>query len=177
METVEQIIDKIKKETDVFSKARLIGYLLKERDVKVIDLSKKLGINSSYVCHLNRLNKLPDIIIDAYYSKLISVSHLFLLSRISDFKKMVSIYEEILAKNLSIQDTENVMREYLYGVKNRGNYMKDKEKLQKKLEDKYADTRATVTQTRVYGKLTLQFKGNLEKTTRLIREAVSKLSD
>lgn len=177
METVEQIINKIKNETDVFSKARLIGYLLKERDVKVIDLSKKLGINSSYVCHLNRLNKLPDIIIDAYYSKLISVSHLFLLSRISDFKKMVSIYEEILAKNLSIQDTENVMREYLYGVKNRGGYIKDKEKLQKRLEDKYTDTRATITQTRVYGKLTLQFKGNLEKTTRLIREAVSKLSD
>lgn len=177
METVEQIINKIKNETDVFSKARLIGYLLKERDVKVIDLSKKLGINSSYVCHLNRLNKLPDIIIDAYYSKLISVSHLFLLSRISDFKKMVSIYEEILAKNLSIQDTENVMREYLYGVKNRGSYVKDKEKLQKKLEDKYTDTRATITQTRVYGKLTLQFKGNLEKTTRLIREAVNKLSD
>ncbi len=90
---------------------------------------------------------------------------------------MVSIYEEILAKNLSIQDTENVMREYLYGVKNRGSYVKDKEKLQKKLEDKYTDTRATITQTRVYGKLTLQFKGNLEKTTRLIREAVNKLSD
>ena len=79
---MDETIEKIKKETDVFSKAKLIRYLIREKNVKVIDLAKKLSLTPSYICHLNRLNSLSEIIVDGYYSHLISTSHLFLLSRI-----------------------------------------------------------------------------------------------
>lgn len=178
-DSIDDVVERVKKESDVFSKARLVGHLLKDKKVKVADLSKKLGINSSYVCHLNRLNRLPDIIIDAYYSKLLTVSHLFLLSRVKDFEKVVAIYEAILAQGLTIQATENMVREYLYGVKPKGNYLKEteREKLSKALTAKYPGLDVKIVQTRVYGKIAFTIKGSLDLTSRLIKDISSKLSD
>ncbi|GEM_PF-759142 len=176
---VDEIVEKIKKEDDIFSRARLVGHLLKDKKVKVIDLAKKLGINSSYVCHINRLNRLPDIIIDAYYSKLVSVSHLFLISRIRDFKNMVEVYEKILSEGLSIQATENLIREYLYGIKPKGGYLQDKErqKLEEKVSKQIDGVNVKVIQTRVYSKMTIKIKGSLDKTSKILKEMVRKLSD
>jgi hypothetical protein len=178
-EDIEEIVQRIKKEDDIFSRARLVSHLLNDKKVRVIDLARKLGINSSYVCHINRLNKLPDIIIDAYYSKLVSVSHLFLLSRIPDFKKIVDVYEEILSKGLSIQATENLIREHLYGVKPKGGYVIDKErvKMEEKINRRYPDVKAKILQTRVYSKMTLEIKGSLDKTSKTLKEIAAKLSD
>lgn len=177
-DNVDEIVEKIKKEDDIFSRARLVGHLLKEKKVKVVDLSKKLGINSSYVCHINRLNKLPDIIIDAYYSKLISVSHLFLISRLKDFKSMVEVYEKILSGGLSIQATENLIREYLYGIKPKGGYLNDKErlKLEQGISGKAEGVDAKILQTRVHSKLTIEIKGSLDKTSKILKDMAKKLS-
>ena len=57
-----QEIDKIKKESDIFFKAKLIASFLKEKNFRIIDLAKELQLTSSYICHLLRLNKLPEII-------------------------------------------------------------------------------------------------------------------
>lgn len=176
---IDEVVEKIKKEDDIFSRARLVGHLLKDKKVKVVDLAKKLGINSSYVCHINRLNRLPDIIIDAYYSKLVSVSHLFLISRIRDFKSMVEVYEKILSHGLSIQATENLLREYLYGIKPKGGYLQDKDriKLEAGIGKQFEGINAKILQTRVYSKLTIEIKGNLDKTSKILKELAKKLSD
>lgn len=176
---VDEVVEKIKKEDDIFSRARLVRHLLKDKKVKVVDLAKKLGINSSYVCHINRLNRLPDIIIDAYYSKLVSVSHLFLISRIRDFKSMVEVYEKILSNGLSIQATENLLREYLYGIKPKGGYLQDKDriKLEAGIGKQFENVNAKILQTRVYSKLTIEIKGNLDKTSKILKELAKKLSD
>ncbi len=176
---VDEIVEKIKKEDDIFSRARLVRHLLKDKKVKVVDLAKKLGINSSYVCHINRLNRLPDIIIDAYYSKLVSVSHLFLISRIRDFKSMVEVYEKILSNGLSIQATENLLREYLYGIKPKGGYLQDKDrlKLEAGIGKQFENVNAKILQTRVYSKLTIEIKGSLDKTSKILKELVKRLSD
>lgn len=176
---VDDVIEKIKKETDVFSKARLISHLLKTKNVRVIDLAKKLNINPSYVCHINRLNKLPDIIIDAYYSKLVTVSHLFLLSRITDFKKTVEIYDQILSGSLSVKQTEERIREHLYGIKNKGGYLKDKdrEKIEEGIAKKYPGVSAKIIQTRMYGKLKLEIKGSMDTSSKLLKEIGSMLSE
>jgi len=176
-DTVDEIFGKIKNEKDIFAKAKLISTLRREKNVKVIDIAEKLGINSSYVCHINRLNKLPDIIVDAYYSKLISISHLFLLSRLNDKQKMVDIYEKILTQNLSVKDTEDAIREYLYEIKNRGHYIKEKERqfLMGEIAKKNPDVNAALVQTRTRSRLALEIKGNLEKTSKSIKELVKKI--
>lgn len=176
---MEETIEKIKKEEDIFSKAKLIKYLLEEKSIKVIDLAKRLSITSSYLCHLNRLNKLPDIVVDGYYSKLISVSYLFLISRVKDEKKLIEIYEKVLSDNLTIRKTEDLIREVVYEVKNKGNYIKPKEKneLLNRIKEKVPNAEVRVHQTRTKGTIFLEIKGNLEKTSGLIKEIFRKLTN
>lgn len=176
---MDEAIGRIKNESDVFSKAKLIRHLLKEKNVKVADLAGKLSMTSSYLCHINRLNKLPDIVIDGYYSHLINISHLFLISRVNDEKKLIEIYEKVLSDNLTVKQTEDLIREVVYEVKNKGNYIKpkDKSELIKKIKDKIPDSGVLITQTRTRGKIFFEIKGSLEKSSKLIKEIVNKLAD
>lgn len=169
---MEEILEKIKKEVDVFKKAKLIKYLLKEKKLKVYQLAEKLSITPAYLCHLNRLNNLPDIVVDGYYSKLITISHLFLISRVKDEDKIIKIYEKVLADNLTIRQTEELIREVIYEIKDKGNYLKTKEK-QKIIEgikNKYQKVEVKISQTRTRGSLFIEIKGNLETTSKILKE-------
>jgi len=99
---VNSIIEQIKKEEDIFTKAKLIKFLRKKKDIPLKDIARKLQLTSSYVCHILRLNNLPEIIVDGYYSKQITISHLFILSRVKDKNKLISIYEKVLTDSLTV---------------------------------------------------------------------------
>lgn len=175
---MEETIEKIKNETDVFSKAKLIRYLLIERGMKVIELAKKLSLTSPYICHLNRLNEIPEAIVDGYYSKLVDISHLFLLSRIKDKKKMIEVYEKVLADDLTIRQTEELISEIVHQVKDKGSYLglEEKNTLKEKLIKKYPDMKPSINQTRVKGKIEIEIRGNLEETSKKIKEIFNELS-
>jgi len=174
---IADLITSIKEETDVFSKASEIANLLKEKNLKIIDLAKELGLTSSYICHLLRLNKLPEIIIDSYYSKSINISHLFILSRINNKEKMLDAFEEILKKSLTVIQTEELVREYLYGIKTKGNHLriKVKEEMTKNFLEKYPETKIKIIQTRVKGKIIIEIKGDLTKTSKAIINIINQL--
>jgi hypothetical protein len=173
----DDLIASIKEEEDVFSKASQIASILKEKNLKIIDLAKKLSLTSSYICHLLRLNKLPEIIVDSYYSKSINISHLFILSRINNQEKMLFAFEEILKKNLTVYQTEELVREYLYGIKTKGSHLrlKVKEEIVKKFLDKYPEANIKIIQTRVKGKIIIEIKGDLMKTSRIISDITNQL--
>lgn len=174
---MEDTIEKIKKETNVFSKAKLIRYLLREKNIKVIDLAKKLSLTSSYICHLNRLNHISEIIVDGYYSNLVNISQLFLLSRIKNSKKMLEIYEKILSDDLTIRQTEELIREVIYEVKTKGSFLKpqDKAELIETVGMKYPNLKINITQTRTKARINLEIKGSLDQTTKLTKEIIKKL--
>ena len=77
-EDIEAIYEQIKKEENFITKAKLLRFLVVDKEIRIKDISKKIGIKESYICHILRLNKLTDMIVDGYYSKLISISHLFI---------------------------------------------------------------------------------------------------
>jgi hypothetical protein len=172
MEEEEKYVEQIKKETDVFIKARLLNLLKKEKGWRVIDLSKRLNLKPSYICHLLRLNRLPEIVVDGYYNKMISKSHLFVLSRLPSEKEMIKVYELILEKNLDVSKTEDLVREIVYQIKNEGDYLslEEKEDLIKKIESLEENIKAKVIQTRVKGKLIIEIKGSLKKTSKILRK-------
>jgi len=174
---IDDLIISIKEEKDVFSKANQIANVLKEKNLKIIDLAKKLDITSSYICHLLRLNKLPDIIVDSYYSKSINISHLFILSRINNQEKMLAAFEEILKKSLTVIATEELVREYLYGIKTKGNHLrlKAKEEMVKKFLEKHPEAKIKIIQTRIKGKIIIEIKGDLTKTSKAISDITSQL--
>lgn len=172
---MDEIFEKFKKEKDIFNKARIIKFLIEEKNLPIKVIAQKIGLSSSYICHLERILKLPEVIVDGYYSKLISISHLFLLSRINDENKLIQIYEQVLANNLTLAQTDDLIRESLYQIKNRGDYLKKEEKddLVKKFSNKYKNVDIKISQTRTKGKIIIEIKDNLEKTSKLIKRLVN----
>lgn len=163
---------------DIFAKARSIQRLIQEENLRIVDLAKSLNKTSSYICHLLRLTKLPEIIVDGYYSKLISISHLFIISRIKDKEKLLETYEQLLKNNYSVQQTEDVVRELLYQVKNNGKRLQ-KDELEssiEKIKEKMKDIQIKIVQTRIKGKMIIEMKGNLEDTSHTLKEVLKKLT-
>jgi len=177
IQDITSLLNQIKLDKDIFQKSRLIEYVIKEKNLRVIDLSNKIGYKSSYICHLLRLKKIPEVVVDGYYSKSISSSHIFILSRLNDKKQMIELYEKILGENFTVKQTENEVRNYLYQVKSIGKYIKreDIEKLTKKIKEKYPDLDVEIIQTRIKGKIILEVKGDLETTSKTIKHVLEKL--
>ncbi|VVA44414.1 ParB-like protein partition protein [Candidatus Roizmanbacteria bacterium] len=171
VQDITSLINQIKSENDIFQKYRRIDYLIREKKLRIIDLASKIGYKSSYICHLLRLKKIPDVVIDGYYSKSISSSHIYVLSRLSDSKQMINLYEKILVENYTVKQTESAVREVLYQVKSIGKYInkENTEKLTEKIKEKYPELNIQIIQTRIKGKVILEVKGDLEKSTKVIK--------
>jgi ParB-like chromosome segregation protein Spo0J len=178
MNDVEKIILQIKEEKDIFNKARLIQYLIKEKEIQLKNLSSKLEIKPSYLCHLIRLNKLPPLIVDGYYSKLISISHLLVISRLKDEKTMIQVYEKVLANNLTVAQTEAEVREILHQVKDKGEYL-SKEKIKRfieKIKKDFPNAKVKVIQTRIKGKIIFEIKDNVKNSSSFLEKIINKLT-
>ncbi len=170
---VDKLFTQALGEGDIFVKSKILRILKSKYGLRTIDLARGLDIKSSYVCHILRLNKLPAIIIDGYYSKTISISHLFLISRLNRIEDMVIVYERVLTDNLTVSQTEESVREILYSVSSDGEYLKSelRDSLTSKLmEDENVNVK--IIQTRTRSRLIYEIKGNLEVTTPRIRKLV-----
>jgi len=178
IQDITPLLKQIKEDKDIFLKSRLLEYLIREKNLRVIDLANKIGYKSSYICHLLRLKKIPEVVVDGYYSKSISSSHIFILSRLNDKKQMIELYEKILGENFTVKQTENEVRNYLYQVKSIGKYInkETQEKLTNKIKEKYPELNIQIIQTRIKGKVILEVKGNLERSSKILRQILEKLT-
>ena len=167
----DNLIESLKKETDVMQKVRLLTHLTKTLDVKIIDIAKKVKVKSSYICHLLRLKRLPEAILDGYYSDSISLSHLFIISRIKDKTRMIEVYEKVLGDSLTVKATEELVRDILYGIKTEGVYIGPEEKREygEKVTGLRKNLKLKIIQTRIKSKIILEVKGNLENTSKIVR--------
>jgi len=171
---METLLSKLKSETDPFVKAKLIKTLNKDYEMKQIDLAKKLSMKPSYLCHFLRLNRLPEIVIDGYYNNDISLSHLFVISRLKEIEQIATVYEKVLAKNLTVLQTEELVREIRHGIKSKGETLSDEEKA--KFLGQFTDgTSAKIIQTRIKSKLIIEIRGSLEKTTKMLRSILQQI--
>lgn len=177
VEDVSLFIQQIKDETDFFSKAKLIRFLIDKKGIRISEIAKKIGIQASYVCHILRLNHIPELIIDGYYSKMISLSHLFVISRIKDQQKMIEVYEQILQSGLTVFQTEEKVRDILHQTKTKGSYLSHevKKELIDSLHTQFPQIQVTLHQTRIKSILKIKMKGSLDATTPMIHKLVEKL--
>ena len=178
IQDITSLLNQIKLNKDIFQKYRLIEYLMKEKNLRITDVSNKIGYKPSYICHLIRLKKVPDVVVDGYYSKSISSSHIYVLSRLNDVKQMIDLYEKILSENFTVRQTEMAVREYLYHVKSIGKYINKENvmNLTKKIKEKYPEANVQVIQTRIKGRVIIEIKGNLEVSSKAIKHLLEKLS-
>lgn len=168
---VLQTFDQIRLNDDFFEKAKLIDYLKIEKQIPLYKISQGTNIKPSYLCHILRLKKLPPLVVDGYYSKLISISHLFIISRLKDQESMITAYEKILSNSLTVSATEVLVREKLYNVTGEGEAF-SKEQVTKFVEmlKNRAGFKVEVIQTRTKGKINLEIKGGREKTTPILQD-------
>jgi hypothetical protein len=158
---VVDYIEQIKRESDYFGKTKLINFLIHQKNIRVKDLANSLGMKPSYLCHIMRLNKLSEIIMDGYYSKLISMSHLFVISLLQSQTDIMDIYEQVLRDNLTVLQTEELVRGKLHGVTSEGEYIQQDKIVNttSKLKNVFnAETK--ITQTRTKTKLLIEWKGS-----------------
>lgn len=170
-------VEAILKQKDHFHKARLIQTLRDENKLTIKELSQHLQMKPAYVCHYLRLLKLPSIVIDGYYSNMVSATHLYILARLKTEQDMIQAYEEVLAKNLTSQQTEEMVREKLYGIATSTERLsKDEIKdYTRQIEELYRGIELKVVQTRIKGKIICEVKGDTAKSTKLLKEIMDKL--
>ncbi len=162
-EELIEYIEQIKREPDYFGKTKLVNFLIHQKHIKVKDLASALGLKPSYLCHIMRLNKLSEVIMDGFYSHLISLSHLFVLSLLKTQEDILTVYEKVLAENLTVLQTEELVREKLHGIQPGGEYIEKSEvnSLQTTVSEKFK-AEAKITQTRLKTKLLIEWKGSME---------------
>lgn len=178
MDDIQHAYERIRNSSDPFEKAKLFKFL-KEMDVRLTDISKELKMKPAYISHFLRLNKLPDIIIDGYYARLVTASHLFIIARLKDVKSMVAVYEKVLAESLTSTQTEVVVREELYQTKTEGERMKrdDVDRMERLLQRILGEIKVDLVQTRIHSKFTITAKGSLADTTEVIKKLYHLLKD
>ena len=153
-------IEQIQREKDYFGKTKLINFLIHQKKVRVKDLAEALHLKPSYLCHIMRLNKLSEIIMDGYYSQLITMSHLFVISLLQSQNDIMDVYEKVLRDNLTVLQTEELVRKKLHGVTSEGEYVQIDtiDAAQSILNNQYKAT-SKVVQTRTKTKLIIEWKG------------------
>lgn len=174
---MDNLIESIKNEKDIVKKVNLLYELTKSREVKIKDIASKLGVQSSYVCHLLRLKRIPEVVIDGFYSNNISLSHLFIISRIKEPEKIIQIYEKVLSESLTVKGTEEAVREALYGLKTDGEYLKPEEKndFAQKITGFKKNFKLQIIQTRIKSKIVFEIKGSLDQTSIEVRNLLKRL--
>lgn len=171
-----EIIEKIRKEKDIFKKAKAIQFLTHEKEIPLVKISELLHEQSSHLSNILRLLTLPDLVRDSYYSKILSLTHLLILSRLSG-EAVIVAYEEILSNNLTVQQTEKIVREKLYDVRTQGDKisLSTQEKLIEELKEIDPSINVSIIQTQIQGKLTLTLKGNRKMTKEFFERLQEKL--
>jgi hypothetical protein len=175
-EDVSLIFEQLRNEKDVFQKARLIKFLQIDKNIPLKKIGTEINMKPSYLCHLLRLLRLPDLVVDGYYSKVISISHLFIISRLRDQKDMSDLYEKILSDNLTVAATESQVREKLYKIKSEGTFLTQDER--QEFTDNIKKNNGfdiKIIQTRTKGKAVLEVRGSLLETTKALKEFMSVL--
>lgn len=173
---VEEILKTIHEQPDPIVQAELIDKAV-NAGIKVVQIANELDMSSSYVSHLRRLKKLPPLIVNGYYDKTISLSHLFILSRLTTQEEMTQVYEEILTQNLSASQTERRVFELTSGKKILGKKLSQEwfSQLEKTITAIAPSISASTIQTRRKGEIVISFNGSLEQTSSIFEKIKSHL--
>ena len=118
--------------------------LIEEINLTQEELSKKIGKKRSTITNYLRLLKLNPIIQSGIKDGFITMGHGRAMINIDDEKTQLTIYEKIISKNLSVRNTEKLIQSLKTPNKNQKkeilkndlDFIKEKAKLEKKLEAK-----------------------------------------
>lgn len=162
----------LKSATDPYVRARLLDQINKEHQIRIKDLAKYLQKSSSYICNLIRIMKVPETVRDGFYTKNLTLSHLFVISRLKNPEDMIDLYERILTESLTVLEVEEAVREKIYEV-GTGGIRTDKDTkdlIAKKIKQIDAEVQIKIIQTRIKAKLEVSLRGGTDKTSEFLKK-------
>ncbi len=148
--------------------------LIDECNLRQEDLAGKVGKDRTTVTNYLRLLKLPPEIQQALKSKTISMAHARALIGIDDPVIQLHLYKEISGKELSVRQTEQLVREYSGGNKRTEKKSSTLPHAYQRMQEKLASHLATKVQIKRKrlgkGDIIIQFysDGDLERLTELM---------
>lgn len=155
--------------------------LIEEFGLPVSEIAKRVGKSDAYVSNTLRLLTLPDAIKDGLMSGAISEGHARAIVGLGDTKLMVDAYKVILSENASVRRAEDLARRLK--SKNEKKVHSRVERIHNEELDKIASDLAQVsqglvkiTQSKVEARLVFVIRGNLEKTSKIVKEIHQKLA-
>lgn len=157
---------------DPIKKARQIKELHEKFDLSYSVIAQQMSVSPTYISNYLRLLKLPKLVIDGYYSRSLSLTHYFILSRLHNESDIISLYEETLANNYSALELEEKVRIKLHNIESHGVGV-GKEvvaKIVEKFAKHHVDAKVKVVQTRITTKIVVQLKGDKDKTSLFLRK-------
>jgi len=174
--STEELFELLKQEQDILRKARLIHHLRIDKEVSLKKIAEILKKHPSYVSHMIRLLRIPQLAADGYYSGQISSTHLMILSRLQTEKQMKEAYEEVLKKELTAPQTETLIRQLKFDVASDDYLISPKElaQISNTLQEKH-EARVRIYQSRVRGKLVIEKRGKTKDTGQFIKKLVKLL--
>jgi len=175
--STKELFELLRQEQDILRKARLVHQLRIDKEISLKEIAQVLKKHPSYVSHMIRLLRVPQLATDGYYSGQISTTHLMILSRLQTESQMKEAYEEILKKNLTVPQTETLIRQLKFDVSSDDHLIPPKvlAQMSNSIQEIH-EARVRIYQSRVRGKIVIEKRGNTKDTTAFINEITKLLA-
>ncbi|OGG24582.1 hypothetical protein A3A79_05350 [Candidatus Gottesmanbacteria bacterium RIFCSPLOWO2_01_FULL_43_11b] len=162
-------------------RAQAFQRLIEEFGLPVSEIAKRIGKSESYVSNTMRLLALPDAIKDGLISGSISEGHARAIAGLGDVKLMVDAYKTILTESASVRRAEDLARRLKAQINK-----KPVHKLQRIHSDELDNMAkgmaqavnglVKITQSKVEARLVFVIRGNLESTSKILKDINKKLT-
>lgn len=176
------LVENVQREDlNCLERAQAYKRLLDEFGLPTTEIAVRVGKSVPYISNTMRLLLLPDAIKDGLFSGIISEGHARALLQLVDGKLMIDGYKIVLRDSASVRQTEELVRKMASQGATEVPRVRTQKILNPKLEEfekelsKLLHGKVHISQSQVNTKVSFNFHGNLEMTTKKIEELVHML--
>lgn len=175
------LVENVQREDlNAIERAQAFQRLVEEFGLPLSVIAKRIGKSESYVSNTMRLLGLPDAIKDGLISGAISEGHARAIAGLGDVKLMVDAYKTILSESASVRRAEDLARR-LKAAAGRTPTQRIERIHSDELDGIAKDVAEAVnglvkiTQSKVEARLVFVIRGNLETTSKILKDIHGKL--
>lgn len=178
------IVENVQRE-DLNPIERALAYkrLIDEFGLGTNEVAKRVGKSAPTISNTIRLLSLPDAIKDALVAGVITEGHVRPLISLGDPKLMLELFKKILKDNLTVRQTEDLSRR-IKGEEQKKEpnaetarlWVPEQDEMAKDLAEKWKLDDVKIFQSSKLARMTVVIKGNVEETTKKIKEIHTVLS-
>ncbi len=171
------IVENVQREDlNPIEKALAYKRLIDEFGLGTNEVAKRVGKSAPTVSNTIRLLSLPDAIKDALVAGVISEGHVRPLISLGDPKLMLELFKRILRDNCTVRQTEDLARKIKGDVQqkeNKGKYqlwVPEQDTMALQIQEQYNVDEVKIFQSSKLARITIVVKGDVETTTKKLKE-------